>query len=42
MDIILQNAGRVVDVSRKLLTVDDLDKTVPKQYSRKSFQVEVL
>ena len=41
VNIVLQNAGRVVDISRKLLTVEDLAESWEiKKYSRKSFQVE--
>ena len=42
VNIVLQNAGRMVDISRKLLTVEDLAKISweIKKYSRKSFQVE--
>ena len=35
VDIVLQNAGRMVDSSRKLLTVDDLDRNM----RRNNFQV---
>ena len=33
MDILLHNAGRTVDSSRKLLTVDDLDGNVRRTIS---------
>ena len=32
VDIVLQNAGRVVDISRKLLTVDDMDRNCSYQF----------